>query len=78
MANKDSFSIFLQPVDDDGGGQLRVSNLPIGDPGRVERAYMHERTDVMPVQGDLTEVVHGRLSESGEPATLIVMDFWGT
>jgi len=76
MENENSFTIYLEPVDEDGDGQLRIGNLPVGDPGRFERLHMHERADVVPVLADLTEVVHGKLSGSGEPATLIVMDFW--
>jgi len=76
MATENSFTIYLEPVEEDGSGQLRIGNLPIGDPGRFERMHMHERTDVVPLIADLTEVVHGKLSGSGEPATLVVMDFW--
>ena len=75
MASGDSFCFFL--AEEDAAGRLRVENLPDGDPGRYERERISERDDIVPVLADLTEVVHGTLSENGPPATLIVMDFWG-
>lgn len=76
MASGNALCLFLEPYQEEEG-HLRVENLPPGDPGRFERPRMSEREDVVPVLADLTEVVHGTLSESGSPATLVVMDFWG-
>lgn len=73
MAEGTFFTITLEEAGEPGG-ELRVKNLGGTE---VQRKHIIDRSDLMVVQADLTEVVHGNLSENGPRSTLVVIDFYG-
>ena len=64
-----AYQIYLDPQGH--GGEYRYKNAP----GEVQRPHLIDRGGSLQVLADLSEVVHGRLTPDGEPATIIVTDF---
>ncbi|KAF2729241.1 hypothetical protein EJ04DRAFT_568800 [Polyplosphaeria fusca] len=65
-----TFDVVLDPEGD--GGFFRYQN----GPGEVQRRHLVDRGNSLVVQGELAEVVHGKLSpDSDDEATLVVTDF---
>lgn len=73
MSDTSLFEIDLVPIGEEGG-ELRVKNR---DGYEVQRQHIVDRSTSMIVQADLVDVVHGKLSDDGDPATLVVLDFTG-
>ena len=73
MSGVSLFEIDLVPVGEEGG-ELRVKNRHGNE---VQRQHIVDRSNSMVVQADLVDVVHGKLSDDGDAATLVVLDFTG-
>ncbi|MCJ1354091.1 MAG: hypothetical protein MMC33_004078 [Icmadophila ericetorum] len=76
MAELQSFKVYLIP--ESGEGEYHIKN----EPGEEQRRHLVERGDSVMVQADLVGVIHGTLSKaqsascpSGDPATLIIIEF---
>lgn len=70
MANPlPTFQVILDPEGE--GGSLRYQNAP----GEVQRRHLVDRGNSLVVQGELVDVVHGRLSPLGDDGTIIITDF---
>lgn len=67
-----TFTISLEPVGD-ASSSFRYRNAP----GELQRPLIVDRhtTSDLTVQGDLANVIHGRCTPGGDPATLIVVVF---
>lgn len=66
------FAISLERTGD-AGSSFRTQNMP----GQLQRQSLVDRgsNSDFTVQGDLINVIHGRFSPDGKPATLIVAEF---
>ncbi|KAF2269527.1 hypothetical protein CC78DRAFT_612482 [Lojkania enalia] len=64
-----TFQVVLDPEGE--GGFLRYQNAP----GEVQRRHLVDRGNSLVVQGELVEVVHGKLSPSGDDGSILVTDF---
>jgi len=66
-----SFPIQLVPTGDDGAG-LRLQNTP----GQLQRQHIIQNdSSGLTVHSDLISVRHGAFSPSGDPATLVLIEF---
>ena len=68
MSDTTSFSIFLDTDDD---GAYHIKNAP----GEIQRPTLIDRGDALMVQADLLQVLHGTLTPTTEPATLLITTF---
>lgn len=68
MSEVESFCILL---DESKEGAYHIKN----GPDEVQRRHVIDRGNELMVQADLREVIHGCLSPSGQPASLIITDF---
>ncbi|KAF2113699.1 hypothetical protein BDV96DRAFT_601177 [Lophiotrema nucula] len=64
-----SFDVVLDPEGE--GGHFRYQNAP----GEVQRRHLVDRGHSLVVQGELVEVVHGKLFADGDDGTLIIAEF---
>ncbi|KAI9856188.1 MAG: hypothetical protein M1813_009205 [Trichoglossum hirsutum] len=71
MSDLQNFTIALNPTGDTGSS-FHVKNAPGGE---IQRRHLVDRGSTLTVQGDLVQVLHGSLSPTGAPATLVVADF---
>lgn len=69
MSASQGFHIYLHPEGDNGSYRYR------NGPGEVQRPHLVDRGDCLVVLGDLLEVVHGSLSQGGDPATILIVEF---
>jgi hypothetical protein len=70
MSLDSTFIIDLNPAGD--GGAFRIKNAP----GEITRDHIIDRGQDLVVQANIVEVIHGKLQPNGDPATLIVTEFF--
>lgn len=71
MSDTPSFTVDLFPTGDEGAA-FHVKNAPGGE---IQRTHLMDSGSNLLMQGELLQVIHGKLAPNDAPATLTVLSF---